>query len=193
MRWKELLRRVVLAFWNIVSKFLSILYLRLPSLSTVAAWRFFFFLERTPGACWSCIGSRHFSDRADRNAVPARSLALERPLKDHDATGTKIFPHGCSEIVNGGYSQNGAGRGLRGTFVHGCMLDVWLVACVREKLTLGELLFAPFPWKRVGWYLQTISVFEKLEKSSTERVKARWFYFLRIDDGEQCGTQNNVQ
>ena len=47
-------------------------------------------------------------------------------------------------ISNGGYSQNGADRGLRGTFVHGCMLDVWLVACGREKLTLGELLFAPF-------------------------------------------------
>ena len=46
--------------------------------------------------------------------------------------------------TNGGYSQNGAGRGQRGTFVHGSMLDVWLVACGREKLTLGELLFALF-------------------------------------------------
>ena len=45
---------------------------------------------------------------------------------------------------NGGYSQNGAGRGLRGTFAHGSMLDVWLVECGREKLTFGELLFAPF-------------------------------------------------
>ena len=31
-------------------------------------------------------------------------------------------------FINGGYSQNGAGRGLRGTFAHGSMLDVWLVA-----------------------------------------------------------------
>ena len=46
--------------------------------------------------------------------------------------------------LNGGYSQNGAGRGLRGTFAHGSMLDVWLVECGREKLTFGELLFAPF-------------------------------------------------
>ena len=37
------------------------------------------------------------------------------------------------EFRNRGYSQNGAGRGLRGTFVHGCMLDVWLVACGREN------------------------------------------------------------
>ena len=37
-------------------------------------------------------------------------------------------------ILNGGYSQNGAGRGLRGTFAHGSMLDVWLVAWGREKL-----------------------------------------------------------
>ena len=34
--------------------------------------------------------------------------------------------------------------GLRGTFAHGSMLDVWLVECGREKLTFGELLFAPF-------------------------------------------------
>ena len=45
---------------------------------------------------------------------------------------------------NGGYSQNGAGRGLRNTFVHVCMLDVWLVACGHEKRTFRELLFAPF-------------------------------------------------
>ena len=31
-------------------------------------------------------------------------------------------------LHNGGYSQNGAGRGLRGTFAHGYMLDAWLVA-----------------------------------------------------------------
>ena len=35
--------------------------------------------------------------------------------------------------ANGGYSQNGAGRGLRGTFAHGSMLDVWLVECSREN------------------------------------------------------------
>ena len=46
--------------------------------------------------------------------------------------------------TEGGYSQNGAGWGLRGTFAHGCMLDVWLVECGRAKLTFGELLFAPF-------------------------------------------------
>ena len=49
-----------------------------------------------------------------------------------------------SSATNGGYSQNVAGRVLRGTFAHGSMLDVWLVACGREKLTFGELLFAPF-------------------------------------------------
>ena len=58
------------------------------------------------------------------------------------------IPQGCGHFVNsphsGGYSQNGAGRGLRGTFAHGSMLDVWLVECGREKLTFGELLFAPF-------------------------------------------------
>ena len=31
-------------------------------------------------------------------------------------------------MINGGYSQNGAGLGLRGTFAHGSMLDVWLAA-----------------------------------------------------------------
>ena len=36
-------------------------------------------------------------------------------------------------------------------------------------------------------------MFEKLENQATERVIARYFYFLRIDDGEQCGTQNNVR
>ena len=36
-------------------------------------------------------------------------------------------------VRNGGYSQNGAGRGLRGTFAHGSMLDVCLVECSREN------------------------------------------------------------
>ena len=78
------------------------------------------------------------------------------------------------------------------TRVHaGCM-----AGCVRaeKKLTLGELLFTPFAWKRVGWYLQTISVFEKLEKIKRQKeLEQDITIFLRIDDGEQCGTQNNVQ
>ena len=53
-------------------------------------------------------------------------------------------------MQNGGYSQNGAGQGLRGTFVHRCMLDIWLVAFGRKKLTIGELLFAPFASIRLG-------------------------------------------
>ena len=73
------------------------------------------------------------------------------------------------DCVNWGYSQNGAGRDLRGTFSHGSMLDVWLVAWGREKLTFGELLFASFAWIRLGWYLQTTSVFEELEKSSQRK------------------------
>ena len=60
----------------------------------------------------------------------------------------------------GTIQQNGAGRGLRGTFAHGSLLDVWLIACSREKLTIGVILFAPFGWIRLGWYLQTITVFE---------------------------------
>ena len=51
----------------------------------------------------------------------------------------------CGHVLwDGGYSQNGAGRGLWGTFAHGCMLDVWLVVCCQEKLTLRELHFDPF-------------------------------------------------
>ena len=103
----------------------------------------------------------------------------------------QYYPSMWAGPQNGGYSQNGAGRGLRGTFVHGCMLDVWLVACGREKLTLGELLFAPFAWKRVGWYRRSLCS-KNLKNQVTERVRARYFYFLRIDDGYQCGTQNNV-
>ena len=38
-----------------------------------------------------------------------------------------------------------------------------------KKLTFGELLFAPFAWIRLGWYLQTISVFEELEKIKPEK------------------------
>ena len=82
---------------------------------------------------------------------------------------TYMRPPPRSFHTNGGYSQNGACRGLRGTFAHGSMLDVWLVAWGREKLAFGELLFAPFAWIRLGWYLQTISVFEELEKSSQRR------------------------
>ena len=73
------------------------------------------------------------------------------------------------------------------------MLDVWLVAWGREKLTFGELPFAPFVWIRLGWYLQTISVFEELEKSSQRKSQRKTFLFFRIDDSEQCRTQNNVQ
>ena len=40
---------------------------------------------------------------------------------------------------NGGYSQNGTGHGLRGTFVHRCVLVVWLVVYDREKLIFEEL------------------------------------------------------
>ena len=36
--------------------------------------------------------------------------------------------------------------------------------------------FAPFPWICLGWYLQTICVFEKPEHQATERVGARYFY-----------------
>ena len=46
---------------------------------------------------------------------------------------------GHVQPYNGGYSQNGAGRVLRGTFAHGSILDVWLVAWGRENLTFGEL------------------------------------------------------
>ena len=57
----------------------------------------------------------------------------------------RIFGKGkCKLIANGGYSRSGAGRGLRGTFAHGSMLDAWLVECGREKPTFGELLFASF-------------------------------------------------
>ena len=52
------------------------------------------------------------------------------------------WQNGVNAFANGGYSQNGGGRGRRGTFAHGSMLDVWVV-CGREKLTFGELLFAP--------------------------------------------------
>ena len=88
----------------------------------------------------------------------------------------------CKGSKNGGYSQNGAGRGLRGTFAHGSMLDVWLVECGREKLTFGELLFAPFAWIRLGSYLQTVSVFEELEKSNQRKTWSKIFLFFRIDD-----------
>ena len=75
------------------------------------------------------------------------------------------------------------------TRVHaGCM-----AGCVRpRKLTLGEL-FCSFSRIHSGWYLQTISVFEELEKSGHRKSSARYFYFLRIDGSEQCRTQNNVQ
>ena len=97
-------------------------------------------------------------------------------------------------MLNGGYSQNGAGRGLRGTFAHGSMLDVWLVPCSREKLTFGELLFAPFAWIRLGWYLQTISVLKELENQTRERVRARFSIFSdQWQVSSACGTQNNVQ
>ena len=68
--------------------------------------------------------------------------------------------------------------GSGGTVAHGCMLDVWLVVCSRETLTFAELLFAPFAWIRLGWYLQTIAVFEELENQATERVRASYFYFF---------------
>ena len=89
-------------------------------------------------------------------------------------------PQTCLPFLtrNGGYSQNGAGRGLRGTFAHGFMLDVWLVAWGREKLTFGVLLFAPFAWIRLGWYSQTISVFEEREKSSQRKSWSKIFLFF---------------
>ena len=49
---------------------------------------------------------------------------------------------------NGGYSQNGAGRGLRGNFVHGCMLD--MAGCVRLRKThLGRATSCSFCLKTI--------------------------------------------
>ena len=47
---------------------------------------------------------------------------------------------------------------------------------------------------RATFYSLTISVFEKLEKHSHRRNRARYFYFFfRIGDSQQCGAHNNVQ
>ena len=81
--------------------------------------------------------------------------------------------------ANGGYSQNGAGRGLRGTFAHGSMLEVWLVAWSQEKLTFRELLFPPFAWIRLGWWAYRRFLCSKnLKNQAKERVRARFFYFF---------------
>ena len=121
---------------------------------------------------------------------------LQDSLSANDLSCFSLLPSSTRTLTiddSGGYSQNGAGRGLRGTFVHGCMLDEWLVACDREKLTFGEQLFAPFACIRLGWYLQTIFVFEELENSSHRKSLSKIFLFFRIDSIEQCGTQNSVQ
>ena len=72
------------------------------------------------------------------------------------------------------------------------MLDVWLVACGREKLTLGELLLLLLLENTQGDSYRRSLCLKNLQNQATERVRARYFYFLRIDDSEQCGTQNNV-
>ena len=59
--------------------------------------------------------------------------------------------------------------GVCGALLHTgpCWMYGWLREA--EKTHLGELLFASFGWIRLGWYLQTISVFEELEKSSQRK------------------------
>ena len=79
--------------------------------------------------------SLFFTHRFDLHAWVTSTLLLQAGL----TSSTLPRPSG-----NGGYSQNGAGWGLRGTFAHGFMLDVWQVACGREKLTFATLRFAPF-------------------------------------------------
>ena len=71
-----------------------------------------------------------------------------------------------------------------------CWMYGWLRAA--EKNSPSELYFLLLLLRYgLGWYLQTISVFEELEKSSHRKSSSKIFLFFRIDDNEQCRTQNN--
>ena len=72
-----------------------------------------------------------------------------------------------------------------------CWMYGWLRAA--EKTHLGRAFFAPFLEYTQGDTYRRSLCSKNLKNQATEIVRARYFYFLRIDGSEQCRTQNNVQ
>ena len=118
-----------------------------------------------------------------RIEVRAKSFALHSPFARNFFVTWVSCEHGLWGLFTKWRRSGSAGHFC--TRVH-VGPDVWLVACGREKLTFGTLIFAPFAQIRLGWYLQTISVFEELEKFSHRKSSSKIFLFFRIDDSEQC-------
>ena len=104
----------------------------------------------------------------------------------------KVNARKISTIPERGLFTKWSRSGLRGTFqVHaGCV-----AGCVRPRKTHpGRATSCSFCMNRL-WVIQTISVWEELEKKTSHRknLEQDIFFTFRIDDSEQCGTQNSVQ
>ena len=87
-------------------------------------------------------------DVEEREKERERGYSVNSRERSHVLLHGQGCKNGCEKNISGlsqmgGYSQNGAGRGLRGTVVQGCMLYVWLVAC-GEKHSPSESYFLLF-------------------------------------------------
>ena len=68
-----------------------------------------------------------------------------------------------------------------------CQMYGWLRAAKKTAPSESSLCF--FCWNMLGDTYRRSLCLRNLKNQATERVRARSFYFFRIDDSKQCGTQ----
>ena len=102
------------------------------------------------------------------------------------------FLQDCFQM-GGGAIHKMAPVGICGALLH--TSTCWMCGWLREprKLTFGELLFLFLLEYALADTNRRSLCSKSLKNQARERVRGRFFYFFRIDDSEQWGTQNNVQ
>ena len=105
----------------------------------------------------------------------------------------------ADQIVDPGIAQMAAIHKMAPVGVCGALLHTgpsWMYGWLREteKNSPSEsyFLLLLFEYAQGDTYRRSLCA-KNLKNQARERVRARFFYFFRIDDSDQCGTQNNVQ